>query len=218
MSSQCLICSADLDSCFPTKSSYNFPGSLNSSLLNEQLWSTFILTKLVQLPSWKFESLLKSTAGVHPGRWFDLCDICGGNVVNIVDIQNKIKVLQLKVDKLVNQVQDKFKSSLVDEETITENNGDDNQEIREVSQEIRQFFKATREPKVEIDINVDTEILQEIDDDWIWEPSNALGHDEEDSLSSKSEDWKRPIIKNKKTKYNFIIFLITLQLKFMLAF
>lgn len=107
----CIICGEsnfELD----TSDLYFFPGAGDSTVLNQQMWSTYILRRILDLPAWKYAEILKiSGAGIHPYQWFTVCKACCETVRIIADTEIAMKVLQQKVESMLRLVKSKLDKS-----------------------------------------------------------------------------------------------------------
>lgn len=86
---QCLICGEGTKGGFENYS--KLEGAEDNNLLNGDLWSIFVLRKLLKYPEKKVVKLIQELAQVSLGNWFELCAVCRSNV------EDAMKVYQLVV-------------------------------------------------------------------------------------------------------------------------
>ncbi|CAL8099540.1 unnamed protein product [Orchesella dallaii] len=178
----CLICSESVQPAdHSNRTRYKFSGAQESLLLNEQLWHTFILKKIVNFPTWRYhEILLKTGASLHPSSWFALCTACSGFIESIAKLLDRIKELELTAEKRIKSIRDKFEENLLKE--VEKPNAN---QILCVRNEIRNFMRAPTQQLVPKEENVP--------------PSPTFGYDVEDEgNSASSRKVKRRILRNPK--------------------
>ncbi|CAL8099528.1 unnamed protein product [Orchesella dallaii] len=135
----CLICAENLTELLNPFDHHLFGGAEDMAVLNQQLWSTFVLQKIINFPNWKYEEILKkSGASIHPGSWFRMCKTCSESLLNIVKTLEGIIKLELKVKNNIKEVRDKFNKSLSKDTDSNSVKG-----IMKMGLEIRSFMKVT---------------------------------------------------------------------------
>lgn len=133
----CLICSGSVEGGRKRKRRrYKFEGAENMKLLNEQLWSTFILREVLKLEEDKFGEILKLVGGsVQPGKWFVICEDCETSVVKILGWRKAIRKLKESIKEVEGDLKLKLEGSL-------EGREDENGGIVNVRREIRKCFEV----------------------------------------------------------------------------
>lgn len=164
----CLICSMDCNQSgalrAPLKFNDDAGSGLSSVLLNDQLWSTFILRNVLKLSQGDYQHLLERVGGsVHPAKWFVICRVCERALVQILDVYESLKKLEKQMERLSIKLKNKFQESMVKEVESNEWN---------VRQEIRRCLKASplKQPKQEPEEEDEGMMISDFDESWLPRP------------------------------------------------
>jgi len=178
----CLICSSDVHEDEEFRSPLKFNGGngdSSSKLLDDQLWSTFILRDVLKLPKEDYQNLLETVGGsVHPSKWFAVCQICESTLLQILHVHENLRRLEKKLETLSGTVNNKLLESLVKEDKEQWELTDDKQEdkaILNVRQEIRKSLRllAPLIPKQE-PLEEETSRIDDFDETWLPSPPTPL--------------------------------------------
>lgn len=198
----CLICSGLVEGGRKRKRRrYKFEGAENMKLLNEQLWSTFILREVLKLEVDKFGEVLELVGGsVQPGKWFVICEDCETSVVKILGWRKAIRKFEESIKEVEGDLKLKLEGSLDGKE-------DENEGILNVRREIRKCFEVKDGLSVKIEgfadqveIKKEKECVEDKHDDKLnfdenfnedWLPA-ALSPELEEMMEKVEESEDKP--------------------------